>query len=44
MNGAASGATVLSAATAACAPNGGVWFPDLRKAEVLFDIDIMVKF
>jgi hypothetical protein len=29
---------------AACAPNGGVWFPDLRRDEVLFDIDLMVKF
>jgi hypothetical protein len=44
MNGNASGATVLPAATAACAPNGGVWFPDLRRDEVLFDIDLMVKF
>ena len=44
MNGMASGATVLSAATSACAGNGGVWFPDLRRDEVLFDIDLMVKF
>ncbi len=44
VNGAASGASVLSAATTACAPNGGVWFPDLRRDEVLFDIDLMVKF
>jgi hypothetical protein len=44
MNGAASGATVLSAATTACGPQGGVWFPDLRKDEVIFDIDLMVKF
>lgn len=27
-----------------CANNGGVWYPDLRKDEVLFDIDLMVKF
>lgn len=44
MNGAASGQTVLSAASAACASSGGVWFPDLRRDEVLFDIDLMVKF
>jgi hypothetical protein len=44
MNGNASGATALSAANVACAPNGGVWFPDLRRDEVLFDIDLMVKF
>ena len=44
MNGNASGQTALSVATASCAPNGGVWFPDLRRDEVLFDIDIMVKF
>jgi hypothetical protein len=44
MNGNASGATVLAAATTACAPSGGVWFPDLRRDEVLFDIDLMVKF
>ncbi len=43
-NGAASGATALSAATVACGPQGGVWFPDLRRDEVLFDIDLMVKF
>jgi hypothetical protein len=44
MNGNASGQTALSAATASCAPNGGVWFPDLRRDEVLFDIDLLVKF
>jgi hypothetical protein len=27
-----------------CSGNGGVWYPDLRKDEVLFDIDLMVKF
>jgi hypothetical protein len=27
-----------------CANNGGVWFPDLRRDEMLFDIDLMVKF
>jgi hypothetical protein len=43
-NGNASGQTSLSAATASCVGQGGVWFPDLRKDEVLFDIDIMVKF
>ena len=44
MNGNPSGQTVLSAATASCGGNGGVWFPDLRRDEVLFDIDLMVKF
>ena len=44
MNGNASGQSVLAAATTACAFNGGVWFPDLRRDEVLFDIDLMVKF
>jgi Putative beta-barrel porin-2, OmpL-like. bbp2/Carboxypeptidase regulatory-like domain len=44
MSGAASGATALSAAQVACASQGGVWFPDLRKDEILFDIDLMVKF
>jgi hypothetical protein len=44
MSGAASGAEVLSAAQVACASQGGVWFPDLRKDEMLFDIDLMVKF
>jgi hypothetical protein len=44
MNGAASGAEVLSAAQSACSGQGGVWFPDLRRDEVLFDIDLMVKF
>jgi len=27
-----------------CANNGGVWYPDLRKDEVLLDIDLMIKF
>jgi hypothetical protein len=44
MNGAASGAEVLSAAQVSCATQGGVWFPDLRRDEVLFDIDLLVKF
>ena len=44
MNGNASGQTSLSAASASCSGSGGVWFPDLRKDEVLFDIDLMVKF
>lgn len=44
MNGATSGQTTLAAANASCASNGGVWFPDLRRDEMLFDIDLMVKF
>jgi hypothetical protein len=43
-NGNASGQNTLSAATASCVGQGGVWFPDLRRDEVLFDIDVMVKF
>jgi hypothetical protein len=27
-----------------CANDGGVWHPDLRKDEVLLDIDLMIKF
>jgi hypothetical protein len=27
-----------------CGANGGTWFPDLRKDEQLFDMDLMVKF
>jgi hypothetical protein len=45
MSGAPSGATILSAAEAAC--GGGrssVWFPSLVKNEFLIDFDIMVKF
>jgi len=41
-DGSASGQT--SIVPGICAGNGGVWYPDLRKAEVLFDIDLMVKF
>jgi hypothetical protein len=43
-NGNASGYTSLSQANMSCAGQGGVWFPDLRKREILFDIDLMVKF
>jgi hypothetical protein len=35
----------LGAAQAACgAQSSTVWFPDLRRDEQFFDIDIMVKF
>jgi hypothetical protein len=35
----------LSGAQAACgAQSSSVWFPDLRRDEMLFDFDIMVKF
>lgn len=44
MSGAPSGQTLLAAATASCAGLGGVWFPDLRRDETLFDIDLLVKF
>jgi Putative beta-barrel porin-2, OmpL-like. bbp2/Carboxypeptidase regulatory-like domain len=42
MDGSASGSGVL--VPGLCAKNGGVWYPDLRRDEVLFDIDLMVKF
>jgi Putative beta-barrel porin-2, OmpL-like. bbp2 len=34
----------LGAAQTACTGQGGVWFPDLRKDEMLVDFDILVKF
>jgi len=42
-NGAAAG-TDPTAAVAACAGNGGVWFPDMRKDEPSTRFAIMVKF
>jgi hypothetical protein len=42
MDGSASGSTSLTPGL--CSQNGGVWYPDLRRDEVLFDIDLMVKF
>jgi hypothetical protein len=41
MDGTAAGTTLTQGS---CSGNGGVWYPDLRKDEVLFDIDLMVKF
>jgi hypothetical protein len=41
MDGSAAG-TSLTAGS--CSANGGVWYPDLKKNEVLLDIDLMVKF
>jgi hypothetical protein len=44
-DGNTSGALSLGAAQAACGSQGSsVWFPDLRKDEMLVDFDIMVKF
>jgi hypothetical protein len=43
-NGNSSMTTNLSAAYTACGGPGTVWFPDLRKDEMLVDFDIMVKF
>jgi len=44
-NGSSSMQEVLSAAQSACgAQSSTVWFPDLRRDEQFFDIDIMVKF
>jgi hypothetical protein len=44
MDGSASGATDLSAATTACKALGGVWFPDLRKTQGSIGAGILVKF
>jgi len=41
-DGSASGSTTLTPGL--CSANGGVWYPDLRRDEVLFDVDLMVKF
>jgi hypothetical protein len=44
-DGNTSGSLTLSGAQAACGSQGSsVWFPDLRKDEMLVDFDIMVKF
>ena len=43
-SGNSSMATTLSAAQIACGGPSGVWFPDLRRNESFFDIDILVKF
>jgi hypothetical protein len=42
-SGAPSGATDLATATTNCAPQGGVWFPDLRHGQALISLSIMVK-
>jgi hypothetical protein len=45
MDGNTSGSLSLSGAQSACGAQGSsVWFPDLRRDELLFDFDIMVKF
>jgi hypothetical protein len=41
-DGSASGSVSLTPGL--CSQNGGVWYPDLRKREILLDIDLMVKF
>jgi hypothetical protein len=41
-DGSASGSTTLTPGL--CANNGGVWYPDLRRDEVLLDVDLLVKF
>jgi hypothetical protein len=44
-NGNSSMQEALAGAQTACASQGSsVWFPDLRRDEMLFDFDIMVKF
>jgi hypothetical protein len=42
MDGTASGSTSLTPGL--CSNDGGVWYPDLRRDEMLFDADLMVKF
>jgi hypothetical protein len=44
MSGAASGATDLPTATTSCAPQGGVWFPDMRRGQATLSAGVMVKF
>ncbi|MBV8843506.1 MAG: TonB-dependent receptor [Bryobacterales bacterium] len=44
MSGAASGFTDLPDATAACASQGGLWSPDLRRGQALLNFAILVKF
>ena len=43
-NGNTSGSFNLAGAQTACATQGGVWFPDLRRDEAFIDMDILVKF
>jgi hypothetical protein len=42
MDGTNSGSTTLTQGL--CSNDGGVWYPDLRRDEMLFDVDLMVKF
>jgi hypothetical protein len=44
IQGTASGATDLPTATANCASFGGVWFPDLRKSQIVATFAIMTRF
>ena len=44
MSGAASGATDLPTATAACGGPGSVWFPDLRRGQFTVSAGVLVKF
>jgi hypothetical protein len=43
-NGASSLTNALSAAQTACAMQGGVWSPDLRRSESKVSVGVMVKF
>jgi hypothetical protein len=43
-SGSSSGTNSLAQANAACASNGGVWFPDLRDEEFKISFGVMVKF
>jgi hypothetical protein len=43
-SGSTSGTADLAGATVACASQGGVWFPDLRRSESRLSMGVMVKF
>jgi hypothetical protein len=44
MSGLTSGTADLAGATSVCGPQGGVWFPDLRRNESRLSAGVMVKF
>ncbi len=43
-SGAASGTSDLTTAIANCGGAGNVWFPDLRRGQLVFSLGVMVKF
>jgi hypothetical protein len=44
MSGLTAGTADLAGATTVCGPQGGVWFPDLRRSESRLSTGVMVKF